>query len=179
MQDKTPKDVILIMGSDTDADKANEVLKIWKAVGVNYRVAIASCHRHSVDEFAKFILSNDEKLIVFLGGMSLAAPGLIETILKKADKCIMVFAIPTDKAAQSAIEDLPKGTAIITSGLNQVSLLHSLVNSALATAKLVGMFTNKQKIFNGLKEWYEENLEKKPLIPCVVLNDDGTILQNK
>ena len=93
------KDVILILGSETDKPKANIVLKIWNKARLDYRVAIASCHRHGGGDFAAFICSISEKLIVFIGGMSLAAPGLIEVINKKADRFdAIVFGIPTDKA---------------------------------------------------------------------------------
>lgn len=170
------KDIILIMGSKTDRDNADKILIIWKELGVDYRVAIASCHKHGGGDFAKFIISIKEKLIVFLGGMSLAAPGLIEVINKKVNKIdTIVFGIPTDKAAQSALEDLPKGTAIITSGLNQISISHSLVNSALSTAKLAGMLRKNTQILKNLNAWYINNLEKNPLIADIQLRDNGTI----
>lgn len=171
------KDCILIMGSSSDKDNANKVLKIWHEVGVDPRVAIASCHKHGGGGFAEFINGIEEKLIVFLGGMSLAAPGLIEVINKKSTERsdAIVFGIPTDAAALSAIQDLPKGTAIITSGLNQVSLTHSLVNSALATAKLAMISGQNDNIFVGLNKWYKNNVEENPLVPDMELSTDGII----
>lgn len=133
-------DIKFILGSETDAKDANELLKIWERLGIETEVSIGSCHWHTGDDkagFEKFIKEIREKIIVFIGGMSLAAPGIIEAINKvnnQSDK--IVFAVPTDQAARSAIEDVPKGTALLTSGLNTISLKHSLFNSAVAVAKL-------------------------------------------
>lgn len=162
------KDLIFITGSASDSDNAKKVTKIWDDININYRCNIASCHKHGGGDFAKFILNIQEKLIVFMGGMSLAAPGLIEVLNKKAKKYdTIVFGIPTDKAAMSAIQDLPKGTAIITSGLNQVSLTHSLINSALATSRLAGMISNdldtKKRIATGQRKWYQKNWDENPM----------------
>lgn len=169
------EDVILILGSKTDGQNANVVLKIWGTLGITYRVAIASCHRHGGGEFEKFINGLEKNIIVFIGGMSLAAPGLIETLNKGAKKIdILVFAIPTDKAARSAIENLPAGTAIITSGLNTISLTHSLKNNALAIAKLIAML-KKEGVFTHLKRFYEIMNGEKPLTSEVKLNKNGLI----
>lgn len=164
------KHVRILLGSESDAKSANIILNILKRVGVTYRVSIISCHRHAGVIFNGFIADIEESIIVFIGGMSLAAPGLIESFLRNTEVFNrIVFAIPTDNAARSAIEDLPMGTAIITSGLNEVSLTHSLSNSALAIAKLSMMINGDSTV--TLRDYYRELGKSKPLIEKFILED--------
>ncbi len=164
-------DVRVILGSESDGNNANIILKVLRDVAVKYGVSVASCHRNSGGRFEKFTKDIKEKIIVFIGGMSLAAPGLIESILRNTNNHdYIVFGVPTDKPARSAIEDLPMGTAIITSGLNETSLEHSLTNSALAIAKLAAILGNKE-VFEGLAYWHKEIKDEKPLVPEVKLTE--------
>jgi phosphoribosylcarboxyaminoimidazole (NCAIR) mutase len=151
-------DVRLILGSKTDKDNANTVLKIWKQLEVTYGYSIASCHWHSGTAYNEFIHRIHERIIVFIGGMSLAAPAIIHATLKNSDIWDkLVWAIPTDEKALSAIQDLPMGTWILTTGLNTVSLSHSLKNNALAVAHLVGnMLTGREEILENLGKWHSD-----------------------
>jgi len=175
---KKKSDIRLILGSiETDAKNANALLKIWNRLGIRVHVSGASCHWHvggeGEDDFVKFIKEIPEGLIAFIGGLSLAAPGIIETINKVNDHCEkMVFAIPTDTAARSAIEDLPRGTAILTSGLNTVSLGHSLDNNAIATAKVAISMMPERRRLNAAFEMrcmLSEMRQEKPIVPKVKL----------
>jgi len=168
-------DVLLIMGSKSDKEKANKVLGVWKDLDLNARVAITSCHKHGGGEFKKFIDGIDERIVVFLGGMSLVAPGLIQMLMQKADKNKVIFAIPTDKAALSAIQDLPKGTPVMTCGLNQVSLEHSLINSALAIANLYCILNNSNRVKSKISLRHQKIVWDNPLTPNIELNSDGLL----
>ncbi len=171
------KDIRLILGSvDTDAKNANILLAIWSRLGIRVHVSGASCHWHTGDDengFVKFIKEIPENLIVFIGGLSLAAPGIIETINKVNDHCEkIVFAIPTDKAARSAIEDLPRGTTILTSGLNSVSLGHSLDNNAIAVAKIAILMMpmrRRLKVAFTMSCMFSGMRNRKPIVKNVKL----------
>src|SRR4030042_5369496 len=164
-------DVRLILGSETDAKNANYLLVVFKAVGVRCGVSVASCHRDAGPDFEAFLASVKESIIVYLGGMEFAAPGIAESINRNAGRIDkLIFAVPTDKAARSAIENLPMGTGVATSGLNEISLKHSLANSALFIAKLAGMLGNND-ILAGLKKWHAVFREKKPLVAEIQLKD--------
>jgi len=158
----------IIMGSRSDAKRTNELLAILMRLGIPYNVSIASCHRNEA-ELKRFILSISEQIVVFIGGMSLAAPGIIRAIYiaAKVMKKI-VFGIPLDAAACSAIEDLPAGTPVITCGLNTVSVSHSITNSALSIGHIVAVSGN-EPVSNQLSAWYDEQQKKKPLIEAVEL----------
>jgi phosphoribosylcarboxyaminoimidazole (NCAIR) mutase len=169
-------DIRFVLGSETDAKEANELLKVWNRLSIKTEVSIASCHWHAGDEgdgFEKFIKGIAERIIVFIGGMSLAAPGIIETINKVNGCCEkIVFAVPTDQAARSAIEDVPKGTALLTSGLNTVSLNHSLFNSAVAVAKLAFMAMPKGRAPEAafqLRVLLSEIRQSKPIVEKIKL----------
>lgn len=160
--------VRIIMGSMSDAERANELLAILKQLEIPYNVSIASCHRNEA-ELAKFVLSLKEQIIVFIGGMSLAAPGIIRSIYT-ANKVMtkIVFGIPLDVAARSAIEDLPAGTPVSTCGLNTAGFRHSLVNSALNIGHIVAVAGN-ELVSKQLSAWYGEQQKEKPLIESVEL----------
>lgn len=169
--------ISLILGSKTDKVNGNIFLEVLKTIGVGCNVSIASCHRHiggDKREFETFIAAIRENIIVMLGGLSLAAPGIIESLNRNArDFNKIVFAVPTDNAALSAIQDLPKGTAIITCGLNQVSSKHSIINSALSVAKLsyIAGCHKEKEIARGLSRWYDDAANDNPLVPEVTLVD--------
>lgn len=154
----------LVLGSKTDVDNARIVTKIWEEIGLKFIVSIASCHKHGGGEFEEFILEKvTEPIVAFLGGMELAAVGVIETLYRNHNMWgKIVFGIPTDKAARSAIENLPKGVAVITVGLNEISLNHSLTNSALSIAKLLSI--QDPSIIPGLQKYYQKMRDENPLI---------------
>jgi phosphoribosylcarboxyaminoimidazole (NCAIR) mutase len=171
-------DIRLILGSVTDKPNGNIFLEVLKEIGgIRPRVSIASCHRNiggKGREFEIFIDAIRENIIIMLGGLSLAAPGIIESLDRNnRDFGRIVFAVPTDKAALSAVQDLPKGTAIITCGLNQVSSKHSIINSALSVAKLAYLLSGSKRrdIHQGLAKWYDEQAKQNPLVSEVELVD--------
>lgn len=164
-----PKNTRLILGSESDIENGNKFLAIFEKLHASYSVSIASCHRNK-GEFDEFILSIEEPIIVFLGGMSIAAPGIIRAILIAADKMKkVVFAVPTDIVARSAIEDLPAGTPVMTCGLNTISASHSIINSALSIGHILATFIPDHHAAGYLGIWYDQNKKEKPLIPCVNL----------
>lgn len=172
-------DLRFILGSvETDGAHGNALLGIWNKLDIITKVSGASCHWHTGDEeeekdFVRFIKRVPEHLIAFLGGMSLAAPGIIETINKVNDMGEkIVYAIPTDLAARSAIEDVPQGTALLTSGLNTISLKHSLINNAIGVAK-IAILTMPEKRRDHcafkLRQYLAEMRAGKPIVQEVKL----------
>lgn len=171
MTPEMPYHARLFLGSQTDAPNGNVMLKIFKRLGVRCGVSILSCDRDSGSDFNVAVDSVAENIIVYLGGMDLAAPAVFAAILNNTGQFgKFVFAVPTDQAARSAIENRPMGNPIMTCGLNDTSLRHSLVNSALAVAKLAGMLYDNN-ILEKLKEWHRDFRREKPWTPDVTLKD--------
>ena len=166
-----PNDVRLILGSETDKDHGNVMLSVFKDVGVQCGVTILSCDRDSGDGFEPIAASFKESIIVYVGGMDLAAPAIVGALNNNTgrfDK--IIFAVPTDTAARSAIENRPMGNPIMTCGLNEISIRHSVTNSALAIAKLAGMLGDRD-ILVRLREWHKKFRAGKPMRESVSLID--------
>ncbi|MDD5291459.1 MAG: AIR carboxylase family protein [Patescibacteria group bacterium] len=167
--------VLVIEGSESDNPKTNEFLKILEACNVKYHALVASAHVHAGQDFFNFVASLPERFIVFIGGMSLVAPGIISrTRYNMGRYDTMVFGVPTDPEARSAVEVLPQGTFVLTSGLNTVSPTHGIQNNALAVAHFVFIVTGDTDIGEGLTAWYKNMKEKKP-IKKFELDKDGLI----
>ncbi len=168
-------DIRVIAGSKSDKDNVNVLLEVLRDVGVSYRVSFASCHRHiggKHKDFEELVAEIRESIIIMIGGLSLAAPGIIESLqrnMRNFDH--LVIGVPTDKAALSAIQDLPKGTAILTCGFNEKSPKSGIINSALVAAKLAGMLGGNLAIDSGLRLWYSKAAEENPLVEEVELEN--------
>ena len=152
--------VHLCLGSETDAENANHVLRVWHDLHLDYVGSYLSAHRQAGAEFTGKILAMKEPIIAFMGGLSLAAPGEISGILVNNIRPEqIVFGIPTDRAARSAIENLPAGTVVLTSGLNEISPRHGFINSALAIARIANLIEpNRPNIIN----WHIRFNQSKP-----------------
>jgi len=167
--------VLVIEGSRTDDKNTNILLKILCECNVDYRVDCASAHWYAGLIYADYIKKIKEKIIIFIGGMSPSAPGIISAILRNLNKHdTIVIGIPADKAARSAIEDLPMGTPVLMPGFNTTSVKHSIINGGLTAAKLALAQSNNELIRDGLSDWFLNKHRKKP-IERIVLNDKGLI----
>ena len=171
-----PNDVRLVLGSPTDIPHGNTMLAVFRDVGVQCGVTILSCDRDSGDGFEDTVKLFKEQLIVYVGGMDLAAPAIVGALNNNTGRFNkIVFAVPTDTAARSAIENRPEGNPIMTCGLNEISLKHSLINSALAIAKLAGMLGDRE-ILDRLEERHKKFRAKKPMRAEVPLDEKGLII---
>lgn len=166
----------IILGSETDISNANKILRLWRRFGLDYVVSIASCHWHSGAGFDRLVSTIQEKVIAFLGGMSLQAPAIIESMEKNQGEFKLVIGIPTDEAALSAIMDLPKGTGILTTGLNRISLSHSLENAALTIAKNLALIYGDLEIQKKILDYHREKRDGEKRIQAYLeLDENGLI----
>ena len=156
--------VVVIAGSRSDDERTKEFLRILKECRVGYRTLVASAHVYAGQAFVDFVENIPERIIVFIGGMSLVAPGIISGIRRNMGRFdSMVFGVPTDSEARSAVEVLPLGTFVLTAGLNTINLTHGIKNNALAVAHFVLMVTGDKDISEGLTAWYAKLKAKKPM----------------
>ncbi|NTW22439.1 hypothetical protein HGA34_02715 [Candidatus Falkowbacteria bacterium] len=170
-------DIRVMMGSESDAEQANKVLAILRKIGVTYKVTIASCHRNIGGEFEELAKTIEERVILMIGGMSFAAPGIMSSLLRNGGKLgHVIIAVPLDEAARSAIEDLPKGTVVLTCGLNRSSVSHSIENATLAAVQLNAIFRlieNKPQPMMNYAAYVDSTAKK--LIQEAVLDENGLI----
>lgn len=164
----------LSLGSLSDWKMGNVFLGVMSELGVRVHVSVGSCHWSAGEEFTSYIASIEEYLVAIMGGMSLAAPGIsVSTIrnLEEFDK--IVFGIPLDEAALSALQDLPAGIPVLTCGLNKQSVTASVTNAALAIAQLIGL--DNPKIKQKIAEYYRAKRNKKGIIENLELDKNGLI----
>ncbi len=170
-------DVRVMMGSESDAEQGNKVLAILRKNCVAHKVTIASCHRNIGGEFEELAKRIEERVILMIGGMSFAAPGIMSSLLRNGGKLgHVIIAIPLDEAARSAIEDLPKGTVVLTCGLNQTSISHSIENATLAAVQLNAIFRlleNEPRPMTAFAAYLDGSSKK--LIDEVELDSNGDI----
>ena len=165
-------DLRMGIGSGSDWKEANFAVEVFQEIGVDYGGSILSCHRNIGGEMEAFLERIPEWLVFLMGGMEFALPGIMESIDRNAKRFgRIILAVPLDQAARSAIENLPIGTAILTCGLNEKSVRHSIVNSALMAAKLLGL--SNPRIQQGLQQWYDDFNAGKPLVEEVSFTTEG------
>ncbi len=166
--------VRIILGSMSDWEKANIVLGVLKKIGVPYNVDVASCHWNTGDGLEEFIREIKEELIVYIGGMQFAAPGIAETINKVSGQSYkIILAIPLDKVAKHACEDFPAGTAVFTAGFNSLDLKAGLINNALGIAKLYAW--RYPDFRSPVQEYFDRLKTEKQLVADVELDEKGLI----
>jgi len=172
--------ITLILGSPSDAKNGNVILDIWRFLGLDYVVAYASCHRHRGSKFDEFVLNLESPIIAMHGGMAYAAAGDVASLLRNLGRFgQIVVAIPGDIPARSAIEELPAGTALLTSGLNTISLKATLQNAALAIGQLAFMLSRNNEIRKKLEQFYIIFNVEKELNPCIALKDGLIPIEEK
>lgn len=162
------------MGSMSDWKMANIFLGLMKKFGIRVHPSVASCHWSAGDEFTAFVAGIKEDLIVELGGLSFAAAGVTESIVRNLQAFEkLVVAIPLDEAAMSAIQDLPPGVPVLTCGFNKKDVAISIHNGALAVARIVGR--NDFEVRQKIADYYAEKRKEKGIVDKVELDHNGLI----
>lgn len=171
-------DIRFAMGSKSDWKMGNIFLAIMKKFGVAVYPSIASCHWSAGKEYTDFISSIEEDLVAIMGGMSLAAPGIAESTIRNLERFNkIVFGIPLDESALSAIQDLPPGVSVLTCGFNKKDVQASVTNSALAVARLVGR--DNPKVRQKIVEYYAVKRKEKGVVEKIELDENGLIPEPK
>jgi len=167
----------IILGSKSNWKVANLVLGTLKEFNIMAKVSIASCHWHTGGGFEKFILGLEEDLIVYVGGMQFAAPGIAETINKiNLSSHKLILAVPTDRIARHACEDFPLGTVVFIAGYNSIIPEHGYQNSALAVAKMLAW--RYPELRPKVQAYFNQMRQEKPLIEEILLAN-GLIPESK
>jgi phosphoribosylcarboxyaminoimidazole (NCAIR) mutase len=166
------------MGSKSDWLMGNVFLKLMKELGIRVHPSIASCHWSAGNDYTEFCFNISENIIVVMGGMSLAAPGTIESMIRNFKEFgMIVFGIPLDEAALSAIQDLPPGIPVMTCGLNKKDVRASITNAALAIARIIGR--DDSNVQEKIAEYYAKKKKEKGIVEKIQLNKDGLISEPK
>lgn len=74
-------DVLIMIGSERDREKAKEAEEVLRAEGVSFETVVASAHRNP--EKVEEELRKDFKVVIAMAGLSAALPGFIASKTKK------------------------------------------------------------------------------------------------
>jgi 5-(carboxyamino)imidazole ribonucleotide mutase len=72
-------DVLVILGSKSDADRGKKALTVLEEFGVPSRLVVASAHR-TPDRLRKMVEDSDAQIFIAMAGMSAALPGTIAAL---------------------------------------------------------------------------------------------------
>lgn len=137
------EDVLVIVGSKSDEQKAKECVLVLEEFGVKCKFEIASAHRNpqKVDELVK---NSPAKVFIAMAGLSAALPGVV------ASKTIKpVIGVPLDvklggiDALLSSMQ-MPSGVPVATVGVDGAK------NAAFLAMRMLAL--NDKKLEERLKE---------------------------
>ncbi|MCX6810028.1 MAG: AIR carboxylase family protein [Candidatus Berkelbacteria bacterium] len=167
-----PVEVVVIEGSESDdwLILDSKLPEIFAEVGINYRVTVASAHRHAcqglLPDYLKFCWESGTREYVGIAGMAAVLPGIIAANLSEA----IVYGVPVpnekdflrDLAALLAIIESPPGTVVRCCGRGP----EGLTNTALAICQDFSIPRSNPKIYaQTLAEYRQTAAKKKPMIP--------------
>ena len=109
--------VSIVMGSISDKEIGNKVLKILEKFGVEYEIRVISAHRspHLAAEFAENAESNGTEVIIAIAGKAAHLAGVIAGITP-----LPVIGIPAKSSTMDGLDSLlsvvqmPKGVPVAT-----------------------------------------------------------------
>ena len=109
--------VSIVMGSISDKEIGNKVIKILEKFGVDYEIRVISAHRspHLAAQFAENAESNGTEVIIAIAGKAAHLAGVIAGITP-----LPVIGIPAKSSTMDGLDSLlsvvqmPKGVPVAT-----------------------------------------------------------------
>ncbi|NQW42742.1 MAG: 5-(carboxyamino)imidazole ribonucleotide mutase [Bacteroidetes bacterium] len=161
------KDVLIIMGSDSDLPVMKEAAELLDEMGITYHLTIVSAHRtvqRMFDE-AKSAQANGYKCVIAGAGGAAHLPGMFASITP-----LPVIGVPIKSSNLSGLDSLysivqmPPGIPVATMAINGAK------NAGLFAAKIIA--NAKPELWPTITN-YMTNLEKKVLDKAESLEDIG------
>lgn len=123
--------VLILLGSKSDAPIAEKAAETLKKLGVTYQVAVASAHR-TPDRVVEMVRTSDADVFVGVAGVSAALPGVIAAHTTKP-----VIGVPASGKvnldAILSIVQMPPGVPVAGVGLDRGD------NAALLAAQMIAL----------------------------------------
>jgi len=161
------KDVLIIMGSDSDLPIMKEAAEILDEMGITYHLTIVSAHRtpQRLFDVAKAAKSNGYKCIIAGAGGAAHLPGMAASISP-----LPVIGVPVKSSNLSGVDSLysivqmPPGIPVATMAINGAK------NAGLFAAKIIA---NARPELWETVEKYMQNLEQQVLDKASILENMG------
>ncbi len=161
------KDVLIIMGSDSDLPVMKEAAIVLDALNVTYDLTIVSAHRtpKRMYEFAEKARENGYKCIVAGAGGAAHLPGMTASITE-----LPVIGVPIKTSTLSGVDSLhsivqmPPGIPVGTMAIDGAR------NAGIYAAKIIAV--GKPELWNEIRN-FMKSLEDQVLSKAVDLESKG------
>lgn len=147
-------DVLIILGSKSDAEVGKRAKEILKEFGVNHQIIVSSAHR-TPDELRELVRASDAKVFIAVAGLSAALPGTIAAHTTKP-----VIGVPVGGKVNLdsilAVSQMPPGVPVAAVGLDRGE------NAALLAIQILalhdgGLAKKLHEHREAMKRWVHED----------------------
>ena len=147
-------DVLIILGSKTDAEVGKKAEAILKEFGVAHEMLVSSAHR-TPDELQRVVKTSDAKVFIAIAGLSAALPGTIAAHTTRP-----VIGVPVSGKVNLdsilSITQMPPGVPVAAVGLDRGE------NAALLAVEILALTdeTLVKKLHEhreAMKRWVHED----------------------
>jgi 5-(carboxyamino)imidazole ribonucleotide mutase len=144
-----PVDVLIVLGSKTDAEVGRQASSFLDQFGVGYEMVVASAHR-TPDLLRDLIRNTTAKVFIAIAGLSAALPGTIASHTTKP-----VIGVPVSGKlnldAVLSVSQMPPGVPVAAVGLDRGE------NAAILAVEMLAL--RDERLVEKLKE-HREALKK-------------------
>ncbi|HEX9567499.1 MAG: 5-(carboxyamino)imidazole ribonucleotide mutase [Methanobacteriota archaeon] len=144
-----PVDVLIVLGSKTDAEVGKQASSFLDQFGVGYEMVVASAHR-TPDLLRDLIRNTTAKVFIAIAGLSAALPGTIAAHTTKP-----VIGVPVSGKlnldAVLSVSQMPPGVPVAAVGLDRGE------NAAILAVEILAL--RDERLVDKLKE-HREALKK-------------------
>src|SRR3989475_3114663 len=149
-----PTDVLIVLGSKTDAEVGKKAQAILKEFGISHEMIVSSAHR-TPEDLQKLVKGSDAKVFIAIAGLSAALPGTIAAHTTRP-----VIGVPVSGKVNLdsilSITQMPPGVPVAAVGLDRRE------NAALLAVGILALTdeTLVKKLHahrEALKRWVHED----------------------
>jgi len=147
-------DVLIVLGSKTDAEVGKKAEAILKEFGVPHEMIVSSAHR-TPDELQRIVKTTDAKVFIAIAGLSAALPGTIAAHTTRP-----VVGVPVSGKlnldAILSITQMPPGVPVAGVGLDRGE------NAALLAVEILavgdeGLAKKLREHRDAMRQWVHED----------------------
>src|SRR2546425_10642784 len=144
-----PTDVLIVLGSKTDAEVGKKAQAILKEFGISHEMIVSSAHR-TPEDLQKLVKGSDARGFIAIAGLSAALPGTIAAHTTKP-----VIGVPVSGKVNLdsilSITQMPPGVPVAAVGLDRGE------NAAILAVEILAL--RDERLVDKLKE-HREALKK-------------------
>ena len=123
------KDVLFIVGSESDTPTIEPGLQLLSERGMTFDLKVLSAHRN-LEELVAFLKEEEAgyRLVIAAAGLSAALPGVVASLVKLPVIGIPLVAGPLSGVdALLSILQLPRGVPVATMGIGKQGVLNAVL----------------------------------------------------